>query len=123
MTKPTRNNTAWTAVEDQYIRESRDVSATVVAAALKRSLYAVYERRRKLKALDLEDSYTHVHVTGPTEIINTEAREAVAPYTGPIYVLTDDMLRKFNLFEPVTGSIYAAENPSLWQRIRRLFKK
>lgn len=116
MTKPTRNNTAWTAVEDQYIRESRDVNATVVAAALKRSLYAIYERRRKLKALDLEDSYTHVHVTGPTEIINTEAREAVAPSPA-------ERFRIGGLVEPVTGSIYAAENPSLWQRIRRLFKK
>ena len=121
MTKPTRNRVAWTAVEDQYIRENAGVNATVVAAALKRSKYAVYERRRLLKARDRDDNY--VHVTGPTEIINTETREAVAPYTGPTHVLTDDMLRKFNLFEPVTGSIYAAENPSLWQRIKRLFKK
>ena len=128
--KAGKKNTPWTETDLDALRTLHQQGNTYAAMArlLDRTTGGVAQQLYKMKKRDAAEGYVHV-AGGVTELaapkpasvsVSTSAPE---PAKADPYVLTDAMLEDFNLFNPVTKDAWEEANPSLWQRIKRWFKK
>ena len=116
----------WTKQDDDYIRITRNESARDVATDLGRTEAAVNTRRWYLRkqSRTMRKPMPEVKSTTTPEPVSVSiTTTAPQPAKLDVHKLTDDMLEEFHLFDPVTAAVWVDENPSLWTRIKRWFKR
>lgn len=132
--KEGKKHTRWTEADLTALRtmHQQGMPHFEIGKLLDRSTGAITAQIFLMKKRDAAEGYVHVaggvtelstSNTAPEPVSVSVSTSAPEPAKADPYVLTDAMLEDFNLFSPVTKDAWEEANPSLWQRIKRWFKK
>jgi uncharacterized protein YciI len=132
--KEGKKNTRWTDEDKARLRTLYEQGLTYyqIGQLLDRSEGSIAQQIYQMKKRDAAEGYVHV-AGGVTELstskpslqrvnaaVTTQEQEPIEPEPKR---LTDAMLEDFDLYERVIKSVWDDENPSIWTRIKRWFRK